>query len=128
MYNPLIWHFIDAKEKEKVQIINLKEIKTEIFLAELFLAYKLCPPTLVAFNKKLEELDTTSMKLVETYNAIIRICGELLRDLVNLLDELVYSRLKDALPTALRHLLTSLGGQAIGYPNQRDTLYFTSTH
>jgi len=86
MYYHLIWHFIDAKEKEKVQIINLKEIKTETFLAQLFLAYELCPPTQTAINKKLEQLDTTPMNIVETYNAIIRICGELPRGLEHLLD------------------------------------------
>ncbi len=46
MNNHLIWHFIDAKRKRKVQIINLKEMKTETFLS-----YELCPPTQSAIIK-----------------------------------------------------------------------------
>ena len=81
-----------------------------------------------SYNKKLDQLDTTSMNIVETYNAILRICGELPRDLEHLLDEMVFDKLKDALPTALRHLLKALESQAQGFPNQRDTLQFISQH
>ena len=103
-------------------------MKTETFLAQLFLAYELCPPTQTAINKKLEQLDTTSMNIEETHNAIIRICGELLRDLEHLLDEMVFDILKDALPSTLSHLLGAMESPIQGFPNQRDILQFISQH
>ena len=52
MYNQLIWRFIDAKQKEKVAVEQIEDKESETFLAQLFLAYELCPPTQSAINKK----------------------------------------------------------------------------
>jgi len=64
------------------------------------------------------------MNIVETYNAIRKICGELPRDLEHLKDKLVFEALEDAVPASLRHLFKALKSPTQGFPKQKELIYF----
>ena len=64
------------------------------------------------------------MNILETYNAIKKICGELPRDLKHLSDELTFEALEDAVPASLRHLFKALKPPTQGFPKQKELIYF----